>query len=67
MDSAGGGLGPEVPANRPPALSLIFFTGCAETGSPAMNSNGSAMVRLPPSSRAERLETTSMPRNMTSK
>ena len=40
MLSAGGGLGPLEPENRPFALSLIFFTAAPVTGVPAVNSNG---------------------------
>jgi hypothetical protein len=44
VDSAGGGFGPPVPENKPPALSEIFFTGCSETDSPTMNSNGCTWI-----------------------
>lgn len=39
VESAGGGLGPEPPANRPPALSLAFLA-VTMIRSPATNSNG---------------------------
>ena len=37
---AGGGLGPPVPAKRPPAVSVIFFTAAPATWPPATNSMG---------------------------
>ncbi len=40
VERAGGGFGPLLPEKSPPALSDIFLTGWADTGSPAMNSKG---------------------------
>ena len=61
VDNAGGAFGPLIPEKSPPAESPTGFADFALTGSPAINSKGSAIVRLPPSKRAEREETTSMP------
>jgi hypothetical protein len=39
VEMAGGGLGPEPPANKPPAVSFIFLA-YKLTASPAVNSSG---------------------------
>lgn len=69
VDRAGGGCGPAAPENRPPAESPAGRAArdAASSGPPAVKVNGSAMVRFPPSRRADREDATSMPRNRESK